>query len=161
MPHTTGHWEGDVWVEPDGYRVHNKWCDLYPDLFGPLAKDPDEGQGDVECNDMISVFLNKFSGAGGVFSTWNERHAFIISSQIGYLIIKSSDDVPPVPRFFLHESHYWREGIIIGRGAAKVEAASSQIPWTPVIVAALGAGTGGAVWGQDIVRVVLALIGVS
>jgi len=148
------HWEGDVWVDGD-YRVERKWCELYPDMFGPLSKDPDEGQGEVECDDLISRFLNKFTGAGGTFSTWTERHAFIIASQIGYLCVKSSADVPPVPKFFLHESHYWRDGIIVGRGAAKVEGAA------PSLKAYAGIFAAGGISIAAVLKYALPMIGVS
>jgi len=115
-----------------------KWAQLYPDLYGPTAKDPDNGTGDEDCNDEISKILNKYTGIGGTFSTWSERHAFIIGAQIGYLHVKSSADVPPVPVFFQDEAHYWRTGIIMGRSAAKLD----QVDWKAIVAAVAAGGIG-------------------
>lgn len=123
----------------------SKWAVLYPHLYGPNAKDPDEGAGNIECNDIISAVLNKFTGIGGTFSNWNERHAFITAAQIGYLYVKHNDDVPPVPQFWLAEGHYWMTGIIMGRSAAKLEEAG--MTWKTIVgVFAAGGITLTAVW---------------
>jgi hypothetical protein len=129
----------------DGYVVDPKWVKQYPDLYGPDAKDPDNGEGDFECNDAISQIVNKFTGIGGTFSTWGERHAFIIAAQIGYLNVHHDADVPPVPTFFLKEAHYWRTGIIMGRAAAKLE---TQMPDWKIITGIFAAGgvTLTAIW---------------
>jgi hypothetical protein len=127
------HWDGDTWVEQfvdsDGkvkeYRVARKWTEKYPSLFGPCAEDPDEGNGEAELDDPISRLLNKFTGAGGTFSTWTERHAFIIFASIGYNDVESSADVPPVPRFFLTETQYCFSGLAFGRAAKKLENSDS------------------------------------
>lgn len=130
----------------------SKWATLYPDLYGPTAKDPDNGTGDEECNDEISKILNKYTGIGGTFSTWSERHAFILGAQIGYLHVKSSADVPPVPIFFLDEAHYWRTGIIMGRAAAKAEA----VDWKAIVAAVAAGGIG----VQGLIKYIFPLIGV-
>lgn len=130
----------------------DKWAQLYPDLYGPTAKDPDNGTGDVECNDEISAILNKYTGVGGTFSTWSERHAFIIGAQIGYLHVKSSADVPPVPIFFTDEAHYWRTGIIMGRAAAKLD----QIDWKTTIAAVAAGGVG----VQALLKFIFPMLGV-
>lgn len=125
--------------------VDPKWVKQYPDLYGPDAKDPDNGEGDFECNDAISQIVNKFTGIGGTFSTWSERHAFIIAAQIGYLNVHHDADVPPVPEFFQGEAHYWRTGIIMGRAAAKLE---TQISDWKIITGIFAAGgvTLTAIW---------------
>jgi hypothetical protein len=150
---TIGHWEGDTWVEASGYRVARKWVENYPALFGPLAKDPDEGQGEVECDDMIARLLAKFTGYGGTFSNWTERHGFIIFSGIGYNDVQSSDDVPPIPEFFCKEMAYCYTGLSMGRGAKKLEEAASKTNWTPVIIAIIGGLTAGTAYGQTILNI--------
>ena len=119
-PLSPGKWEGDFWVQEDGYRVHRKWVEKYPALFGPCRQDPDGGQGDIECDDAIAKLLAKFTGYGGTFSNWMERHAFIIFAGIGYNDVESKDDVPPIPDFFLTEMAYCYTGLSMGRGAKKV-----------------------------------------
>lgn len=111
----TGEWQGDSWVEKDGYTVNKKFVEKYPDLYGPAAIDPDEGNGEIELNDAVAQFMNKYTGAGGTFSTWSERHCFITALTIGNEDVKSSDDIPPVPHFWITEAHYWRTGIFSGR----------------------------------------------
>ncbi len=133
-----GKWDGDFWVEPTGYKVHRKWAEKYPALYGPLAQDPDEGQGEIECDDVISRLLAKFTGYGGTFSTWTERHAFIIFSGIGYNDVNSKDDVPPIPVFFLKEMAYCYTGLSMGRGAKKVEEAAPSLKTYAAIFAAGG-----------------------
>lgn len=131
-----------------------KWAQLYPDLYGPTAKDPDNGTGDLECNDEIATVLNKYTGIGGTFSTWSERHAFIIAAQIGYLHVKTSADVPPVPVFFTDEAHYWRTGIIMGRAAAKLE--NTQIDWKALVATAAAGGLG----VQALLKYIFPMLGV-
>ena len=131
-----------------------KWAQLYPDLYGPTAKDPDNGTGDLECNDEISAILNKYTGIGGTFSTWSERHAFIIAAQIGYLHVKTRADVPPVPVFFMKEAHYWRTGIIMGRAAAKLE--NTQIDWKALVATAAAGGLG----VQALLKYIFPMLGV-
>lgn len=96
------------------------WAELLPQYYGENATDPDEGCGDVELDDYVSRILNKFTGAGGTFSTWNERHAFIVGVQIGYLHMHQTEIIP-VPKFWLKESHYFLTGVMMGRGARKIE----------------------------------------
>jgi len=120
---TPPHWEGDYWVDGT-YQVLRKWVDKYPDLYGPAAQDPDEGNGEGELDDYISRILNKYTGAGGTFSTWSERHTFITAVSIGYLDVAASTDIPPVPKFWLTEGHYWLTGLVMGRAAKKVEQAA-------------------------------------
>jgi len=139
-----------------GSVVDPVWVEKYPYLYGPNAKDPDEGQGDIECNDEISKILIKFTGIGGTFSTWSERHAFIFAAQIGYLHVKSSADVPPVPSFYLKEAHYWNTGIIMGRAAAKLEEKAAQIDWKAIIAAAAAGGFG----VQALLKYIFPLLGV-
>lgn len=114
-----GRWEGDFWVEPDGYRVARKFVETFPDLYGPNAKDPDEGKGEIECTDAISKIFNLYTGQGGTFSTWSERHCFLNAFFIGRDYVESSADIPPVPYFWLTEAHYWRAGIMLGRASKK------------------------------------------
>ena len=138
--------------------VDQKWIEKYPCLFGPGAKDPDEGQGEIECTDLIGNLMAKFTGYGGTFSTWSERHAFIYAAEIGYLHIRSTEDVPPVPEFWSTEAHYWMSGIIMGRAAAKMEEAGGKIPWGPVIIAIVGSLTAGTVYGQQIVSILTGIL---
>jgi hypothetical protein len=139
-----GHWEGDIWIETSGYRVARKWVEKYPALFGPMAKDPDEGQGETECTDVIAQLLAKFTGYGGTFSTWTERHAFIIFAGIGYNDVQTSADVPPIPEFFCKEMAYCYTGLSMGRGMKKVEEAAPSIKTYAAIFLA-GNVTGGGI----------------
>jgi len=101
--------------------MDQKWVEKYPYLFGPNAKDPDEGKGEIECTDVVAKLMEKFTGYGGTFSTWSERHAFIYAAMIGYNDVTSSADIPPVPEFWVSEAHYWLSGITMGRMAKKLE----------------------------------------
>lgn len=139
-----GHWEGDFWVEASGYKVHRRFVEKYPGLYGPNKQDPDQGQGDTECDDLLSKLSAKFTGAGGTLSTWMERHCFFTAGPIGYFDVRSSTDVPPCPDFWLKEQQYWIDGIIIGRGAAKVEEAAPSIKTYAAIFLA-GNVTGGSI----------------
>jgi hypothetical protein len=111
----------EYWIEPDGYQVEMRFVRKYPALFGPLAIDPDHGQGDVECDDAISKIMNKLTGIGGTYSTWAERHCSIEAASIGYNDVETSADVPPCPKFWLSENQYWVGHLAIGREAKKQE----------------------------------------
>lgn len=117
--------------------VDQKWIDFYPQWYGPNAKDPDEGQGDVEVDDYISRLMAKFTGIGGAFSTWKERHAFIIGAEIGYLHVNKTEIIP-VPDFFVKENHYFYSGMIMGRATSKLEAAAPSLKTYLAIFAAGG-----------------------
>lgn len=155
MAEHTGHWDADFWVSASGYRVARKWVDKYPALFGPLSRDPDEGQGEVECDDMVAKLLVKFTGFGGTFSTWHERHAFIIFCGIGYNDVTSSADVPPIPEFFLTEMAYCYTGLSMGRGTKKVEEAA------PSLKTYIGIFTAGGVSIGAVLKFLLPLIGIA
>jgi hypothetical protein len=166
------HWEGDTWVEyfldTDGkikeYRVARKWCEKYPSLFGPCAEDPDEGNGEAELDDPISRLLNKFTGAGGTFSTWTERHAFIIFASIGYNDVESSADVPPVPHFFLTETQYCFSGLAFGRAAKKLEDSDSfkgLLGNKKVVAVVAAAFTAGGAMLPSIVQAALKFAGIG
>jgi hypothetical protein len=109
----------EYWVEPDGYSVEIKFVRKYPALFGPIAADPDHGEGDIECDDTISRIMNKLTGIGGTYSTWKERHCSIVAAGIGYNDVETSADVPPCPKFWLSENQYWVGHLAIGREAKK------------------------------------------
>ena len=168
----TSHWDGDIWVEyfldTDGkikeYRVARKWTEKYPSLFGPCAEDPDEGNGEVELDDPISRVLNKFTGAGGTFSTWTERHAFIIFASIGYNDVESSADCPPVPRFFLTETQYCFSGLAFGRAAKKLENSdtfSALLSNKKVIAAITAAAAAGGIVLPTLFQTVLRALGLG
>lgn len=142
-------------VAPRAPAYDPKWTELYPNLYGPDAKDPDEGSGDLECSDAIAQIMNKFTGIGGTFSTWSERHAFIYGAQIGYLHVKSSADVPPTPAFWLDESHYWMTGIIMGRAAAKLETAGLDLKYV------IGLFTAGGISLTAVWKLILPMIGIN
>ena len=132
-----------------------KWAAKYPHLFGPGANDPDEGNGDIECDDAIAAVLNKFTGIGGTFSTWKERHCFITAASIGYTDVEHTEDVPPVPDFWVKEGHYWVSGIAMGRASRKIEQAAPNLKTIAAIFAAGGISVGA------VLKYVLPLIGVS
>lgn len=136
-----GKWDGDFWVTAKGTRYAKRWVEKYPSLFGPTAEDPDGGKGEEECNDVIAKLLAKFTGYGGTFSTWTERHAFIIFAGIGYNDVTSSADVPPIPEFFLSEMAYCYTGLSMGRAAKKLEeAAPSLKTYTAIFASGVAAG---------------------
>lgn len=116
-----GKFVGEMWVQDDGYQVDKKWVGMYPDMFGPLRKDPDGGMGELESDDIIARISAKFTGYGGTFSTWNERHAFLIFAGIGFNKVESSADVPPIPDMFLGEAAYCYAGMSMGRAAKKLD----------------------------------------
>jgi hypothetical protein len=148
-----GQFEGDFWVEPSGYRVARKWVDKYPALYGPNAQDPDGGNGSEELDDAIAKILAKFTGYGGTFSTWTERHAFIIFAGIGYNDVTSSADVPPIPFWCLKEMAYCYTALSMGRGAKKVEEAAPSLKTYAAIF--IGGGLAGNI------PQILALIGIK
>lgn len=115
VPLSPGKWEGDFWVQEDGYRVHRKWVEKYPHLYGPARQDPDEGQGNFELDDTLTKALEKINGLGSVYSTWSERHCSETAFYLSYNFIESSADVPPVPDFWIGEAHYWFMHITAGR----------------------------------------------
>jgi hypothetical protein len=149
------HWDGDFWVSASGYRVARKWVDKYPALYGPLSQDPDEGQGEVECNDLIAQLLAKFTGYGGTFSTWTERHGFIIFGGIGYNDVTCSADVPPIPEWALKEMAYCYTGLSMGRAAKKLEEAA------PSLKTYIGIFTAGGVSVGAILKFILPLVGIA
>lgn len=124
-PASGGHWEGEYWVDGD-YRVHRKWCDHYPQYYGPCAIDPDHGQGDIELDDALAKALAKIDGYGGVGSTSGERHCFQAAFLLAHNFVESSADIPPVPKFWLDEAHYWMSGITAGRLLKKQKTAEQK-----------------------------------
>jgi hypothetical protein len=106
--------------------VDQKWIDMYPELFGPSAKDPDSGNGDIELDDAVTKLFQGINGLGSIGSTWSERHAFITGINIG--VTMQSLEYVPCPEFWSREEHYFRSGITIGFMSKKVD---------PVIVNAL------------------------
>ncbi len=97
------------------YPIDQKWLALYPWLY----IDPDQGSGEIECDDTIAKFMAKFTGAGGTWSNWTERHATIYGYFIGYYYVKSSADIPAIPKWCSHDPAYFLFGIAMGRAAAK------------------------------------------
>lgn len=135
--------------------MEQKWIDLYPNLYGPKACDPDDGNGDEELADILSQVTEKATGYGGTFSTWSERHAFLTGYSIGFEIEKI--EPVPTPEFWLKDAHYFKSGIACGYAAkCALESARktdwSQIGWTAGIFAAIGTALGPKI---------LTLIGVS
>jgi hypothetical protein len=158
----------EYWIEPDGYTVEMKFVRKYPALFGPLAVDPDKGQGDVECDDPLSKITAKLTGYGGTYSTWAERHCSLSALAIGINDVESSADVPPCPKFWLHENQYWVDHIAIGRLTKKTnvaEAASTTftgILSNPRVLATIAAAlTAGGVFLPTAAKTILAMVGIS
>lgn len=105
-PGSTGRWEGDWWVDGD-YRAEKRWVERYPHLYGPLATDPDCGLGDIELDDNLAKAMRKIDGYGGIGSTSGERHCAGTAAYIAWNFVESSADIPPVPKFWVAEAHYW------------------------------------------------------
>lgn len=167
----TGHWEGDFWVDGD-YRVARKWCDLYPQYYGPCAIDPDHGQGDIELDDTLAKALAKIDGYGGMGSTSGERHCFQAAILLAYNFIESSADIPPVPKFWIPEGHYWLSGITTGRLLKKkkgsddftIELAAQLatcVPWKKVAAAVIAALAAGGIVLPEAIKTILAVLGVG
>lgn len=156
-----GHWENDgaIWITASGVKYYRKWVEKYPSLYGPMATDPDGGAGEVECTDAIAQILAKFTGYGGTFSTWTERHAFIIFAGIGYNDVNTSDDVPPIPEFFIPEMAYCYTGLSMGRATKKLEEVVGKTNWAPVIIAAVSALTAGTAFGPQILTILQKVLG--
>lgn len=99
--------------------IDQKWIDMYPELFGVNAQDPDEGHGEIELNDAITKLFQGIDGLGSIGNTWSERHALITGINIG-LTLQSLEYVP-CPTFWAGEEHYFRSGITIGFMAKTVD----------------------------------------
>ncbi len=124
----------DYWVEPDGYTIEMKFVNQCPHLWGPWATDPDHGCGDDELDDNIAQFFRKIDGIGGMFSTSGERHCYQGAALYAYLFVESTAGIPPVPKFWIPEGHYWNSGIVAGRLLKKknlAEAASLMLETIP------------------------------
>ena len=170
----------EYWVEPDGYAVKRKFVLLYPGWYGPLAVDPDHGHGDEECNDALSGILAKLQGFAswndkvtnynGMYSTNAERHCSEAALSI-VPDIKSSADVPPCPKFWISETHYWVGHIAIGRELdkyteAKDESAAMKtvkgLLTNEKVLAMVGtAAAAGAAALPTVVKIILSALGVS
>jgi len=154
-----GHWDGDFWVESNGYRVSRKWCDLLPGYYGPCRKDPDNGLGHVEFQNRINEIIAKVTGITGIADCSSEIHAAQAGGYVGYLYLTTSSDIPPVPVFWCtgptadNDSHYFLTGLIAGRAGRKIDDAASKINWTPVLVAIVGGLTAGTAYGQQILDI--------
>ena len=135
-----GKFVGEQWVQEDGYVVDKKWVAKYPSLFGPMRQDPDLGYGQVEADDVLAKISAKFTGFGGTFSTWTERHAFLIFAGIGFNDVTTSADVPPIPDFFVGEMAYCYSGLTMGRAAKKLDDAGGIKKVASLIVAGAALG---------------------
>lgn len=142
-----GKFVGDQWVQDDGYVVDKKWVAKYPALFGPLRQDPDGGFGEIESDDIIAKLSAKFTGYGGTFSTWTERHAFITFAGIGFNDVSSSADVPPIPDYFIGEMAYCYAGLTMGRAAKKIDESGGLKKIAGYLVAGVALGNVPRIFG--------------
>ena len=85
-----------------------------------------------EVEDGISLFFVKWTGPGGLFSTWRERHIAIAGAWAG-LRAGTFADIPECPPLWMDEIQYYR-------GAAMVfNVIKCQWPTVAVVIAALAA----------------------
>ena len=156
-----GHWDGDFWVEANGYRVSREWCDLLPGYYGPLRKDPDNGLGDIEFTNRMSDILAKVTGVTGLLDCSSEIHGLQFGIYVGYLYLTTRKDIPPVPIFWCGEgkkdndSHYVLTGFIAGRAGRKIDDSMPDLKTIAGIFAAGGISVGA------VLKYILPLIGVS
>jgi hypothetical protein len=160
-----GHWEGDFWVEANGYRVSRYWCDLLPGYYGPCRKDPDNGKGHVDYPNRVNEIIAKLTGVTGVADCDSEIHALETGALIGYLYLTTRDDVPPVPVFWCtgptadNDSHYFLTGLVGGRGGRKIEqAAKDAAPTLKTYATWLAAG---GISVGAVLKLILPAIGIN
>lgn len=118
-----GHWEGDFWVV-NGYKVERKWKERYEWLY--INPDPD-GSGKIECDDAVAKFMAKFTGAGGVWSNYQERHATLYGFFLGYHYIESTADIPTIPEWCKEDAVYFLSGLFAGREYKKERTANDNL----------------------------------
>lgn len=136
----------------------------FPQWFGPGAVDPDAGTGHVECTDIIATLSAKFTGVGGVFSTYGERHAFEVGIIIGYTFVNKTVFIP-CPTFFQEDAHYFYIGLMMGRAYKKLEDNNinfgDALKWWKEVAAGLATSGGafGTLFGPTIVKYIQTLMG--
>lgn len=82
-----------------------------PDPKPGYNYDPYKDEGG-ECDDFISKFFNKYTGAGGLLSTWRERHIVIAGIWAG-LRAPQFADIPECPPLWMDEVQYYRGAALI------------------------------------------------
>lgn len=92
-------------------------------MTDPIPADPKPGynydpykEEGGECSDFISMILNKYTGAGGLFSTWRERHIAIAGVWAG-LRAPQFADIPECPPLWMDEVQYYRGAALISNVA--------------------------------------------
>ena len=154
----------EYWCEPDGYQVKMKFVRKYPALFGPLAVNPDGDQGDVEISDAFQKIIEKLMGYGATYSTWAERHCSVTALAIGHDDVKTSDDVPPCPKFWIKENQYWVTHIALGREIEKAkitDTLAGLLANKKVLAIIAAALAGGTFAGPEILTVIKSLFGIA
>jgi hypothetical protein len=108
-----------------------------PDLLPPDPKpgynyDPYKGE-EGECDDFISKFFNRYTGAGGLLSTWRERHIAIAGVWAGLRAAQFAD-IPECPPMWMDEVQYYRGAALISN-VAKIYGTSAVATLTGAFVA--------------------------
>jgi hypothetical protein len=107
--------------------------EAFPMLYGPGATDPDGDIGDVESDDEVARFFAKYTGFGGLFSTWHERHAAIWGFTIGMLWVDKTCFIP-CPEFYKADAHYFYTFLLLGRADTKLQINAATIQELQTVV---------------------------
>jgi hypothetical protein len=99
--------------------------------------DPYKDEGG-ECEDFISTFFEKWTGKGGLFSTWRERH-ITIQGVWGGLRAAQFADIPETPPMWVDEDQYYKGAAIIAN-VAKIYGTSAVATLFGAFVALKTAG---------------------
>jgi hypothetical protein len=105
---------------------------LPPDPKPGTNYDPYKDEGG-ETDDVISQFFAKFTGPGGMFSTWRERHIAISGVWAG-LRAPQFADIPECPPLWMDEAQYYRGAAMIAN-VVKIYGTSALASLAGMIVA--------------------------
>ena len=100
---------------------------------GPgYTTDPYKDEGG-ECDDAISRFFARWTGPGGLLSTWRERHIAIAGVWAGLRAAQFAD-IPDCPPLWYDEIQYYRGAALISN-VAKIYGTSAVATLTGAFVA--------------------------
>jgi hypothetical protein len=108
-----------------------------PDLKPGYNYDPYKDEGG-EVDDFLSKILNKYTGAGGLLSTWRERHIAISGIWAGLRAAQFAD-IPDCPPLWMDEVQYYRGAALISN-VAKIYGTSAIATLTGAFIALKTAG---------------------
>lgn len=99
--------------------------------------DPYKDEGG-ECDDAIAKFFARFSGPGGMFSTWRERHIAISGVWAGLRAAQFAD-IPDCPPLWMDEVQYYR-GMAMIANVVKIYGFSAAATLFGTLVALVSSG---------------------